>query len=323
MNTICDDDSDECDENVVYMPISMNQLKTTDVKSGPIPYRNNSIVSKSNAIETSLGRWCFDKKSKRKSYTSLNGKVLYGKDATFQSHLDKDSQRNHIRLSLRRELEYMMCNWTIPIVKSYNVNTANSNMSNSSTSIDNQAITYDLSQLESWGVPLKVVKRYDNKGVLKLFQWQIDCLSINNGKVLLNGENLVYSAPTSGGKTIVAELLMLRRLGLLQKSLFNGTHTQASIYNTATVNSVAMANENGNTDHRAGTGTIFFIVPYVALVEEKSEYFREMWDDMNICVKAFHGGDEGSSQTAAGSGVCDITPDIDIAVCTIERANIL
>ena len=42
-----------------------------------------------------------------------------------------------------------------------------------------------------------------------MFQWQADCLSV--GKVL-DGGNLVYSAPTSAGKTLVAEMLMLKRV---------------------------------------------------------------------------------------------------------------
>lgn len=47
--------------------------------------------------------------------------------------------------------------------------------------------------------------------------------------------SLIYSAPTSGGKTLVAEILMLQRLA---------------------------ASQDRN-------GVIFFVVPFVALVEEK------------------------------------------------------
>ena len=110
---------------------------------------------------------------------------------------------------------------------------------------------------------------------------------------------------------MVAEILMLRRLGLMQK--LSGRFNKILVPNI--VETIPPPPPLTHTH-----GTIFFIVPYVALVEEKSEYFRDMWEDMNISVKAFH-GDEGASSYAAG--VCDITADIDIAVCTIERANIL
>jgi replicative superfamily II helicase len=51
----------------------------------------------------------------------------------------------------------------------------------------------------------------------------------------------------------------------------------------------------------------------VALVEEKTEYFRSVWRDLQLSVCSFHGEDGGS----------ELTDDVDIAVCTIEKANIL
>lgn len=85
--------------------------------------------------------------------------------------------------------------------------------------------------------------------------------------------NLIYSAPTSGGKTLVCEILMLRKIA------------------------------------RTTGGTIFFIVPFVALAEEKAEYLRNVWGDMFIGVRAFHGDDGGQT----------LTEDVDVVVCTIER----
>ena len=116
--------------------------------------------------------------------------------------------------------------------------------------------------------------------------------------------SLIYSAPTSGGKTLVAEILMLQRLA---------------------------ASQDRN-------GVIFFVVPFVALVEEKviltllytvwgplnlttrahlqASYLRSMWQDMNIAIKIFHSED--------GGGVEDELPhDTDICICTIEKANML
>jgi DNA polymerase theta len=67
---------------------------------------------------------------------------------------------------------------------------------------------------------------------------------------------------------------------------------------------------------RLGTigGTILFIVPFVSLAEEKGRYLRKIWSDMNIGIKIFHGGEDGGNK---------LTSDIDVAVCTIEKANII
>ncbi|CAB1333342.1 unnamed protein product, partial [Coregonus sp. 'balchen'] len=69
-----------------------------------------------------------------------------------------------------------------------------------------------------WGLPAVVLDRYRRHGVSSMFPWQAQCLSL--GRVL-QGHNLVYSAPTSAGKTLVAELLMLKRvLETRRKALF-------------------------------------------------------------------------------------------------------
>lgn len=142
----------------------------------------------------------------------------------------------------------------------------------------------ELCRLSSWGFPDKVISRYEALGVKSLFPWQVECLLtllLSTKKVdSYAPSNLIYSAPTSGGKTLVAEILMLKRLAERK-------------------------------------GTIFFVVPFVALAEEKTAYFQHIWQDMNIGIKAFHGEDGGGLANNA------LTADVDVAVCTIERANIL
>lgn len=41
-----------------------------------------------------------------------------------------------------------------------------------------------------------------------MFPWQVECLA--NKKILEENKNLVYSAPTSAGKTLIAEFLVLK-----------------------------------------------------------------------------------------------------------------
>ena len=55
-----------------------------------------------------------------------------------------------------------------------------------------------------------IESNYEQRGITQLFDWQAKALG---GKGVLDGSsNLLYTAPTSGGKTLVAEILMLRRI---------------------------------------------------------------------------------------------------------------
>lgn len=81
-----------------------------------------------------------------------------------------------------------------------------------------------------YGLPLlakKLFKMYRN--IDKFYEWQDECLNLD---AVRNHENLVYALPTSGGKTLVAEVLMLREV----------------------IN-----------NHR----NALFVLPYVAIVQEK------------------------------------------------------
>uniref|UniRef100_A0A493T3V0 DEAD/DEAH-box helicase domain-containing protein n=1 Tax=Anas platyrhynchos platyrhynchos TaxID=8840 RepID=A0A493T3V0_ANAPP len=72
--------------------------------------------------------------------------------------------------------------------------------------------------LASWGLPKAVLEKYHSLGVVQMFEWQAECLMLGQ---VLEGKNLVYSAPTSAGKTLVAELLILKRvLETRKKALF-------------------------------------------------------------------------------------------------------
>lgn len=79
--------------------------------------------------------------------------------------------------------------------------------------------TKDLRLLSSWNLPKSIVNEYKKKNVIEMFDWQVECLQ--NSKVLFEGANLVYSAPTSAGKTLVSEILMIKSIvERKKKSLF-------------------------------------------------------------------------------------------------------
>ncbi|XP_062341223.1 DNA polymerase theta-like isoform X2 [Osmerus eperlanus] len=131
----------------------------------------------------------------------------------------------------------------------------------------------DRLQLSSWGLPRPVLERYHRHRLTHMFDWQAQCLMVGQ---VLQGRNLVYSAPTSAGKTLVAELLMLKRvLETRRKALF--------------------------------------ILPFVSVAKEKMHYLQSVFEEAGVRVEGYMG-----STSAAGGFT-----SLDVAVCTIEKANSL
>lgn len=149
-----------------------------------------------------------------------------------------------------------------------------------------------------YGLPQQLVANFESLGVRAIYPWQSSCLL---GKGLLCGQtNLIYTAPTGGGKSLVADVLLLKRI----------------------------IEDPGKK--------AILVLPYVALVQEKLKWLRKLVDgvtknidisiDQNgaanprflwklphshIRVAGFFGGSKARATWA----------DIDIAICTIEKVG--
>lgn len=146
-----------------------------------------------------------------------------------------------------------------------------------------------------YGLPTKLVQNFSRLGINSIYPWQSKC--ILSGK-LLNGQgNLVYTAPTGGGKSLVADILMI-------KKIIENPHKKAIL-----------------------------VLPYVALVHEKLRWLRTVVDGVSKMANSSSvqqasiwrkRGDEDSVRVVGlfGGSTCTTTwADMDIAVCTIEKVR--
>jgi replicative superfamily II helicase len=120
--------------------------------------------------------------------------------------------------------------------------------------------------LATQGLPESIVRTYANRGISELYRWQAECLAMPG---VSEGRNLVYCAPTSGGKTLVSEILMLRRVVTLKKPAI-------------------------------------FVLPYVSIVSEKVRYIQDLVQRTRISVKGFYGGSADGIRESFDIAVCTI-----------------
>lgn len=138
--------------------------------------------------------------------------------------------------------------------------------------------------LKDWGLPQEIAKKYDMRGIKEMFDWQVTCLG--NPKVLMDCCNLVYSAPTSAGKTLVAEILTIKTILERQKK-------------------------------------VIIILPFVSIVREKMFYLQDILSSSGIRVEGFMGAQSppGGLQTVHVA-ICTIEKANSLVNRLLDEGNI-
>lgn len=144
-------------------------------------------------------------------------------------------------------------------------------------------------------LPQALVKNFASLGINSIYPWQSSCLL---GRGFLSGEkNLVYTAPTGGGKSLVADVLMLKRV------------------------------------IEDPTKKAILVLPYVALVQEKLKWLTKAVEGVpkTADTSGSHLGDRRKSHKHGsvrvvgfygGSKTRATWSDVDVAVCTIEKVSL-
>uniref|UniRef100_F6PXA9 Helicase POLQ-like n=1 Tax=Ciona intestinalis TaxID=7719 RepID=F6PXA9_CIOIN len=112
-----------------------------------------------------------------------------------------------------------------------------------------QLLTQDIGPY--YGLPSKVKTLLGTlRGIKSVYDWQHKCLTLDGVK---EGRNLIYSLPTSGGKTLVAEILIFRELLCKKKDAV-------------------------------------FVLPFVAIVQEKIQSLAQFAVELGFLVEEYAAG---------------------------------
>uniref|UniRef100_A0A3Q3GBE9 Helicase POLQ-like n=1 Tax=Labrus bergylta TaxID=56723 RepID=A0A3Q3GBE9_9LABR len=168
--------------------------------------------------------------------------------------ITEDKPRRKSRRSVADQLKKtMLCNAAAPSSVSRTVGLKEAVVSEE-ISVAMQAmetVSADTTDLGPFfGLPTKVKDlMFKLRGIKTLYDWQTTCLNLD---CVQQRTNLIYSLPTSGGKTLVAEILILRELLCRKKDCL-------------------------------------FILPYISLVQEKVRGLASFGLELDFMVEEYAG----------------------------------
>ncbi|UKZ51594.1 hypothetical protein TrVGV298_005355 [Trichoderma virens] len=151
-----------------------------------------------------------------------------------------------------------------------------------------------------YNLPPQLINNFASLGIKQIYPWQKNCLK---GPGLLTGaKNLVYCAPTGGGKSLVADLLMLKRI-------MEEPETKALLI----LPYVALVQEKVRWLRTVVQGLTANLDPEALEKQKASSIWRLRPDHDSIKVVGFFGGGK----------IRSTWQDFDIGICTLEKANML
>lgn len=118
-----------------------------------------------------------------------------------------------------------------------------------------------------WQIPVAIAQSFHRVGgISTLYEWQDECLRQITGR---SWSTVIYSAPTSGGKSLVADIVLLRRL------IYQG--------------------------HRA-----LIVCPFVSICRERAAFLRSIVGASGITIEEFHGPVSKSWNPGVDIAVCTV-----------------
>jgi hypothetical protein len=147
-----------------------------------------------------------------------------------------------------------------------------------------------------YGLPKSLIVNLAKLGISSIYPWQSECL-LKSG-ALRGDRNLVYTAPTGGGKSLVADVLML-------KKVIESPEAKALLV----LPYVALVQEKLRWLRRVVEGVTKNVLPNQD--EQRQSVWRKRGDEDHVRVVGFFGGSKSTATWA----------DMDIAVCTVEKVS--